>query len=179
MPRTRLWDRVYCLRTADKAFDTNIVYFSFLQDLQAKKRADERTRTADLISLRVIGHVLHGCAGSCKSRIFRGVSFLRVALCCTALRSQWCQSGVNRGGGLYLAATVIPEALELRASYSNVTDAQPSDPGIGRHSPEAKRVASRSASSASEESMPATCSKSMAVERTWETSALVSRSLLL
>jgi len=50
-------------------------------------------------------------------------------------------------------------------------------PGMGRHSPEPKRVASRSASSASEESIPATRNRSMAVERTWETSALVSRSL--
>jgi hypothetical protein len=98
----------------------------------------------------------------------------------SAQRCTYCDPrGVNRGGGLYLAATVIPEALELRASYSNVTDAQPSDPGIGRYLPEPKRVASRSASSASEESIPATCSRSMAVERTWETSALVSRSLLL
>src|SRR5215203_7450328 len=32
---------VYCLRTADKAFDTNIVCFSFLRDLQEKRRADE------------------------------------------------------------------------------------------------------------------------------------------
>jgi integrase len=42
----RLWDRVYCLRTADKAPDTNIGGFSFLRDLQAKQRADERTRTS-------------------------------------------------------------------------------------------------------------------------------------
>jgi hypothetical protein len=40
---------VYCLRTADKASDTNLGGFSFLQDLQAKERADERTRTADLL----------------------------------------------------------------------------------------------------------------------------------
>jgi hypothetical protein len=39
--------------TADKALDTHIVCFSFLRDLQVQKRADERTRTADLISLRV------------------------------------------------------------------------------------------------------------------------------
>ena len=40
---------VYCLRTADKASDTNIVGFSFLRVLQEKKGADERTRTADLL----------------------------------------------------------------------------------------------------------------------------------
>jgi hypothetical protein len=36
MLRTRRWDRVYCLRTADKAPDTTIGGFSFLLDLQAK-----------------------------------------------------------------------------------------------------------------------------------------------
>jgi hypothetical protein len=35
--------------TADKALDTHIVCFSFLRDLQVQKRADERTRTADLL----------------------------------------------------------------------------------------------------------------------------------
>src|SRR5829696_3519508 len=53
MPRRRLWDRVYCLRTADKSFDTNIVCFSFSQDLQENQRVDERTRTAYPCSLRV------------------------------------------------------------------------------------------------------------------------------
>ena len=33
------------------------------------QRADERTRTADLISLRVIIQALQGCAGGCKCRI--------------------------------------------------------------------------------------------------------------
>src|SRR5215213_11017365 len=59
------------------------------------ERADERTRTADLISLRVIGHALHGLAGVCKSLIDKPVPLLCLAQCCTVLRSQWCQSGVN------------------------------------------------------------------------------------
>jgi hypothetical protein len=37
-------------------------------------RADERTRTADLLQLRVIHHVLRGLAQVCKSLISRGVS---------------------------------------------------------------------------------------------------------
>ena len=37
------------LSTANKALETHIVDFSFLRDLQEKKRADERTRTADLL----------------------------------------------------------------------------------------------------------------------------------
>ena len=44
----------------------------------------------------MITQALQGCAGDCKCRIFRGVSFLRLAPCCTALRSRWCQSGVKR-----------------------------------------------------------------------------------
>jgi hypothetical protein len=71
--------------------------------LWAKKRADEQTRTADLISLRVIGHTLQGCAEVCKLRISKGLSLLRLALCCTVLRSRWCQSGVNM---------ILPPALD-------------------------------------------------------------------
>ena len=63
--------------------------------LWAKKRVDERTRTADPPSLRVIIQALQGCAGDCKCRIFRGVSFPCLALCCTVLRSRWYQSGIN------------------------------------------------------------------------------------
>src|SRR5215212_8314497 len=59
------------------------------------KRADERTRTAYPCSLRVIGHVLQGCAGGCKSRIPRRLSVLRFAACCTVLRSRWYQSGIK------------------------------------------------------------------------------------
>ena len=66
---------VYCLRTADKGPATSLEDYLFLWDLQAKSRADERTRTADLTSLRVIGHVLQGCAGDCKCRIFKRFPF--------------------------------------------------------------------------------------------------------
>jgi hypothetical protein len=60
-----------------------------------KTRADERTRTAYLISLRVIIPMVLGLAGVCKSRILRRLSLLRLAVCCTVLRSRWCQSGVS------------------------------------------------------------------------------------
>src|SRR5215217_7455381 len=43
----------------------------------------------------------------------------------------------------------------------------------GSNYPEPGREASRSASRASEDSMPAACSRSMAVDRIWATSALV------
>ncbi len=67
----------------------------YLAYLSGIVRADERIRTADLISLRVITQALQGCAQGCKSRISKPVSFLRLAWCCTVLRSRWCQSGVN------------------------------------------------------------------------------------
>ena len=58
-------------------------------------RADERTLTADLISLRVIGQGLLGFAGGCKYRIPRQHSLLRLAGCCTVLRSRWSQNGIK------------------------------------------------------------------------------------
>ena len=70
--------------------------FSFLWDLQEKQRADERTRTAYPCSLRVIHQALLGVAAACKSSIFKQVSLLRVAQCCTVLRSRWYQSGIKR-----------------------------------------------------------------------------------
>jgi hypothetical protein len=59
------------------------------------KRADERARTADLSSLRVISQVLQGVAPPCKTRISRRLPLLWFAACCTVLLSRWCQSGVN------------------------------------------------------------------------------------
>jgi hypothetical protein len=47
----------------------NIGGFSFLRVLQEKQRADERTRTADLISLRVISQALQRFAHGCKTRL--------------------------------------------------------------------------------------------------------------
>jgi hypothetical protein len=67
-------------------------YSAYLSRL---KRADERTRTAYPCSLRVMHQALQGCAGDCKCRILKPVTFLRLAQCCTVLRSRWCQSGVN------------------------------------------------------------------------------------
>ena len=48
-----------------------------------------------ICSLRVCGHMLQGLAEACNYRISRRLSLLRVAGCCTVLRSRWCQSGVN------------------------------------------------------------------------------------
>jgi hypothetical protein len=63
--------------------------------MSQEQRADERTRTADLISLRVIIHALQGFAQSSKSRISKRFSLLCLALRCAVLRSRWYQSGIN------------------------------------------------------------------------------------
>ena len=66
-----------------------------LADVAGIRTADERTRTAVLISLRVIGQVLRGVVPACKSRIPKGISLLRLAQCCTVLRSRWYQNGIK------------------------------------------------------------------------------------
>ena len=55
-------------------------------------RADERTRTADLISLRVIHQALQGLARGCKSRIPKRFPLLGVAPYCVpgGVRFQSC-----------------------------------------------------------------------------------------
>ena len=63
--------------------------------LRRFERADERTRTADLISSRVMRQALQGFARACETRISKGVSILQAAVCCTVLGSRWCQSGVK------------------------------------------------------------------------------------
>src|SRR5215203_6471945 len=100
----------YCCQSSVDRVGT----LSFLWYLQVKRRTDERTRTADLLQLRVITQALLGCARSCKSRIFRGVSFLRLAEYCTVLRSRWYQSGIN--GGIAASRSCSVVALTCRTS---------------------------------------------------------------
>jgi hypothetical protein len=86
--------------------------------LWAKKRADERTRTAYPCSLRVIGQVLHGFAQACKSRIVKPFSFLWFAPCCTVLRSRWYQSGIKRLPLMHLRSLSPTGALSMRSASS-------------------------------------------------------------
>src|SRR5215211_5025381 len=72
----------------------------YLAYLRRIERADERTRTADLISLRVIHQALLGVAWGCKSPISNGFSFPWLALCCTVLRSRWCQEYLDHASPL-------------------------------------------------------------------------------
>jgi hypothetical protein len=86
---------VLAFASLSESAKSRLFCLDFLVPVHRVQRADERTRTTDLISLRVINHVLQGFAGPCKCRIFRGVSFLCLALCCTVLRSLWYQSGIK------------------------------------------------------------------------------------
>ena len=98
-------------------------------------RADERTRTADLVSLRVIGHALQRLAQDCKSRISKRLSLLRVAPCCTVLRSRWYQSGIKDA--------LVPRRLWRPWGHPNNLLASRSDraPSRGPHNrPSAGRV---------------------------------------
>jgi hypothetical protein len=62
---------------------------------QQELGVEERTRTADLISLRVKNHSLQGCAQACKSPISKPLSRLWFALRCTVLCSRWYQIGIR------------------------------------------------------------------------------------
>ena len=67
----------------------------FLVPVQRVQRAEVQTRTADIISLRVITQALQGCAQDCKSRIFKRLSVLWIAACATVLRSRWYRSAIR------------------------------------------------------------------------------------
>jgi hypothetical protein len=56
-------------------------------------------------SLRVIIQALQRVAEACKCGIFKRLSFLRHALCCTVLRSRWCQSGISP---LLIGSPLVP-----------------------------------------------------------------------
>jgi hypothetical protein len=70
--------------------------------------------------------VLLGCAQACKSRIFRRLSLLRIAQCCTVLRSRWYQSGINRG--------VVPSAFTILLTRARTRSTSSTSPGTPRSS---------------------------------------------
>ena len=84
----------------------------------ATKRAPTSGLEPLSCSLRVISQALQGCAGGCKTLILRRVYLLRVAECCTVLRSRWCQSGVNSGVAYRPSQSLILRVLENGRRYS-------------------------------------------------------------
>ena len=83
--------------------------------LQEKQRAGERTRTADLLQLRVIHQALQRVARGCKSRISKPISLLWFAECCTVLHSRWCQSGIRTSDNYSLTSGPIARNRALRS----------------------------------------------------------------
>ena len=63
----------------------------------------------------MITQALQRCAGDCKCRIFKRVSLLRVAACCTVLRSQWYQIGIRASDSYSLSAGLMTRTRALRS----------------------------------------------------------------
>src|SRR5215208_6820051 len=92
----RRWTSLYCLHTADAPDVARIGDFLFLWDLQEKQESRQAdSNRLPLLQLRVIGQALQKLARTCKYRISTRLSLLRVAACCTVLRSRWYQSGIR------------------------------------------------------------------------------------
>ena len=77
------------------ALARSVNHLTNILQIKEKERTDERTRTSDLISLRVIGQGLQGFAQTCKSAISKGVSVLYLAARCTVLHLRCYQSGIR------------------------------------------------------------------------------------
>src|SRR5215207_5497327 len=71
-----------------------LLHSAYLAYLWAIKRADERTRTADLLITSDTSGVAGVCTGL-QIPLSRPVPVLCLAQRCTVLRSRWCQSGVR------------------------------------------------------------------------------------
>ena len=90
---TRDYGREWCQEASGSGPRRSPLRLFFLQ-IGRKRRADKRTRTADLESPATSDQ--SGVAGVCKCRISKPISFLCLATCCTVLRSRWSQSGIKR-----------------------------------------------------------------------------------
>jgi hypothetical protein len=77
------------------ATSTPTILPTFYLQVDKKEPTSGLENRLPLLQLRVIIQVLQRFARACKCPISKLVSLLRFALCCTVLRSRWCQSGVN------------------------------------------------------------------------------------
>ena len=64
----------------------DVLHFPYFSCKSAEKGEPTSGLEPLTCSLRVIHHALQGCAGDCKCRISKPVSFLCFAECCTVLR---------------------------------------------------------------------------------------------
>src|SRR5215208_38518 len=71
-------------------------------------------------SLRVITQALQGAAGGCDSRISRRFPLLRVAECCTVLRSRWYQSGITNRPYRSVVFSNLGLCVPRRADFSQM-----------------------------------------------------------
>ena len=81
------------------------------------RRAD--SNRLSLLQLRVIGQALQGFARGCKSPISKRLSSLRVAECCTVLRSRWYQIGIRTSGSYSLTVGPMARLRDLRSHNPN------------------------------------------------------------
>jgi hypothetical protein len=83
------------LKTSEiRATPASDVVWDCFRESHRLERADERTRTADLL-ITSDRSALQGVAQPCKSRISKGFSLLCLAERCTVLRSRWYRSGIK------------------------------------------------------------------------------------
>src|SRR5215208_959878 len=99
-----------CRQTVVKDADRRFRLVRHYYVLPAKPRKNKEP-TSGLepltCSLRVIHQALQGFARGCKCPLFRGISLLCLASCCTVLRSRWYQSGINGGIAASRSCSVV------------------------------------------------------------------------
>jgi hypothetical protein len=106
MRGTRLWDRVYCRPTADKAPGIRPKGSWFSKGFAGKiesRRAD--SNRLPLLQLRVCGRAFLGVAGICKSPIGKGFIVLTIAGYCVRARVK-----LGSAGREYCASTILLRA---------------------------------------------------------------------
>jgi hypothetical protein len=100
---------------------SQITIVALSKPIMESRRAD--SNRLPLLQLRVITQALLGVAEGCKCRILRGVSFLRLAACCTVLRSRWYQSGVNERQSFFtslLACGIHLKFVQYPARHASI-----------------------------------------------------------
>jgi hypothetical protein len=87
--------------------------FGLSKPNRESRRAD--SNRLPLLQLRVIIHTLQGFAEDCKTRISKRLSLLRVAECCTVLRSRWHQIGIRTSDSYSPRAGPMARPRDLRS----------------------------------------------------------------
>jgi hypothetical protein len=75
----------YCCQDPSSMSVGSSLFIDFAGKIKSRRA---ETNRLPLLQTRVIGQALQGVAQECKSRISKLVSILRLAACCTVVRSQ-------------------------------------------------------------------------------------------